>query len=207
MYPLRHRTRKLPDQTLYDLIIPEGTKRTIRESAALEMARRAGKFIRTPEAQALAVLLKTLEALKSDSQTADGNGSMEVYKPPRHREWLCVRPYSSGAHPASAACWFVFQSGTADFAYTPERGALIKRFCAGRPLTISLLAYAWAACPKSEEHYDRNAIMRLIERPEEQTRFTPQKMDSLDDRAIDNLYHNTPGEYARSRRHSTDVLA
>lgn len=103
------------------------------------------------------------------------------------------------------AVYEVFTNATDDYVETSARKMFLLRFAGTRPLTVRLLEQAWKSCQENERRRERGEILNQIERPQPQP-VTGTQLDSLDDSAVDRLYHDSLRAYADSVRRAPGVI-
>lgn len=118
---------------------------------------------------------------------------MEMIHDPRYRG-LC-----------DDAVLFVFEASQSDYVPTPARQAFLLRYAAKRPLTLQLLQQGWRACQDNEKKSERGLILDQMQTPQPFP-VTEAQIDSLDDSAVDRLYHDSLRAYADSIRRAPGVL-
>lgn len=106
------------------------------------------------------------------------------------------------------ACWFCWEAYRKDYSPSAERRRFLRDYCGGRFVTVALLDAAWEACKRAERDALRSSLFSQVG---DETNDTPEasvsSLDRLDDAGIDDLYHRTLREYARSARRQSGVLA
>jgi hypothetical protein len=88
---------------------------------------------------------------------------------------------------------FVFENCNPEYTPTRERRAFIKNFVAARPITIPMLFQAWRDCQKEEQRGFSSVLLQSATAEQRQP-----SLDELDDRQVDQLYHNTLKHIART---------
>jgi hypothetical protein len=101
---------------------------------------------------------------------------------------------------------YVWETATTDFTPTAERREFIRRYVAGRPLTLNLLDAAWTACQASERRFERGELLNSIEQ-RQQTPPTPAEIDSLKDDEVERLYHSSLKAYAETFKRAPGIIA
>ena len=101
------------------------------------------------------------------------------------------------------ACYFCWEAYRKDYSPTPDRRRFLREYCSGRFVTVALLDAAWEECKRSEKDMMRSALLDQVDTEEAEA---PASLDRLDDAGIDNLYHQTLREYARSVKRQPGML-
>jgi hypothetical protein len=102
------------------------------------------------------------------------------------------------------AAYFCWESYRTDYAPSPARRRFLRDYCAGRFVTIALLDAAWEECKRQEKDAMRSALFTPADQPEETG--PTASLDRLDDQGIDDLYHRTLREYARTAKRQSGLL-
>lgn len=95
------------------------------------------------------------------------------------------------------ATWFAFENSRHDYTPTPERREYMKRYIAGRFMTLALLDAAWESCKRHEQDVARGAILGQLETRAAEPQ---QDLDALTDQQIDSLYRSTLRQIAQDSR-------
>jgi hypothetical protein len=105
------------------------------------------------------------------------------------------------------ACLFCWEAYRKDYSPSPDRRAFLHDYCAGRFVTVALLDAAWEECKLTEKDSMRSALFSQVNNEIEETIQAPSvSLDRLDDAGIDDLYHRTLREYARTVKRQSGVL-
>jgi hypothetical protein len=105
------------------------------------------------------------------------------------------------------ACYFCWEHYRTDYSPTTERRKFLHDYCSGRFVTVALLDAAWEQCKRVERDDMRSALLNPVRDENEQTlEGSATSLDRLDDEGIDDLYHRTLKEYARTVKRQTGVL-
>lgn len=105
------------------------------------------------------------------------------------------------------ACLFCWEAYRKDYSPSPDRRRFLREYCAGRFVTIALLDAAWEECKRAERDDMRPGIFNQIGTRASETIEGPSaSLDSLDDAVIDDLYHKTLKEYARTVKRQSGLL-
>ena len=165
------------------LDVAAGTARQLSSSEQLDVAR-------------LAQNGKLFEAIDKFLQYSlpDEEPSTDILTDPAYRDLL------------DSAVLHVWELSAEDYVPTEERRAFIQNYAAGRPLTLTLVGSAWAACKESEKRYQRGELLEQYQRREETAPPTQMELDAMDDDEVNRLYRASLREYVRSIR-SPGVLA
>ena len=106
------------------------------------------------------------------------------------------------------ACLFCWEAYRKDYSPSIARRRFLREYCAGRFVTISLLDAAWDECKRVEKEATRSALFEQVDNDAEETiSGSSPSLDRLDDAGIDDLYHRTLREYARTAKRQSGVLA
>jgi len=105
------------------------------------------------------------------------------------------------------ACLFCWEAYRKDYSPSPDRRRFLRDYCAGRFVTVALLDAAWEECKLVEKDSMRSALLNhvgneAVERIEDPL----PSLDRMDDAGIDDLYHRTLREYARTVKRQSGVL-
>ncbi len=105
------------------------------------------------------------------------------------------------------ACWFCWEAYRKDYSPSAERRRFLRDYCGGRFVTVALLDAAWDECKRAEQDAMRSSLFSQVS-PElgEAPEASAGSLDRLDDAGIDNLYHSTLREYARSVKRQYGVM-
>jgi hypothetical protein len=163
------------------LQVPAGTARQLSSGEILDVSRVAQNG-------------KQFEAIDRflEYSLPDEDPGVEILTDPAYRDLL------------DTAVLYVWELAQEDYSPTAERREFIQNFAAGRPLTLTLVGSAWAACQEKEKTYERSSLLTSIQEPQQPER--PANLDALSDEAVDDLYHRSLQAYARSIR-GAGVLA
>jgi len=105
------------------------------------------------------------------------------------------------------ACWYCWEAYRKDYSPTPDRRRFLREYCAGRFVTVALLDAAWNECKLVERDSMRSALFNQVASDTEQLSEGPSiSLDRLDDAGIDDLYHRTLREYARTVKRQSGLL-
>jgi hypothetical protein len=105
------------------------------------------------------------------------------------------------------ACWFCWEAYRKDYSPSTERRQFLQDYCGGRFVTVALLDAAWEECKVAERDVMRSSLIRQVSNERAETpAASPSSLDRLDDVGIDNLYHSTLREYARSVKRQHGVI-
>lgn len=102
------------------------------------------------------------------------------------------------------ACWFCWEAYRKDYSPSAERREFMRDYCSGRFITVDLLDHAWEECKRVEKDATRSALFNQADDRVETTEIP--SLDRLDDAGIDELYHRTLREYARTVRRQAGVV-
>jgi hypothetical protein len=163
------------------LQVPDGEPRELSEAERLHVSRLA---MRGETAQAIAAYFEF---------ALDEELTMDQVNDPSYRR-VC-----------DDACFYVFETATADYAPTEERRAYLLSYAAGRPLTLVLLQNAWESCKSNEKRYERGELLEQYQRPQD-TAPTLKDLDALDDSSFERLYRDAMRAHLKSIR-GAGVLA
>jgi hypothetical protein len=103
------------------------------------------------------------------------------------------------------ACFYCWEAYRKDFSPSPARRKFLRDYCAGRFVTVALLDAAWDDCKRVERDATRSALFNQVGTEPEHT-IQDSSLDRLDDAGIDDLYHRTLREYARTVKRQSSVL-
>ena len=103
------------------------------------------------------------------------------------------------------ACWFCWEAYRKDYSPSAERRAFLRDYCSGRFVTVDLLDHAWEECKRVEKDATRSAWFNQVDNQTAETTEAPS-LDRLDDAGIDDLYHRTLREYARTAKRQAGVV-
>jgi hypothetical protein len=121
----------------------------------------------------------------------------------REIDWFTIIDDPRYREVCDAACTLAWIHSRDAYSPTPERNEYIQRFCAGRPLTISLLDAAWKACQEAEGRTrDANGNgsggpERNANAPEPEESPTYRELDELSDEAVESQLRGAKKEYSR----------
>lgn len=106
------------------------------------------------------------------------------------------------------ACFLCWEAYRKDYSPSPDRRRFLREYCAGRFVTVALLDAAWEECKRVEKEATRSALFSQVGNEAEETiAGSSPSLDRLDDAGIDDLYHRTLREYARTAKRQSGVLA
>jgi len=94
-------------------------------------------------------------------------------------------------------CWENYRK---DYSPTADRRRFLHEYCAGRFITVALLDAAWEQCKQAERDATRSGLFNQIGNGTAETESPAESLERLDDASIDNLYHRTLREYAKSAK-------
>jgi hypothetical protein len=105
------------------------------------------------------------------------------------------------------ACFFCWEHYRTDYSPTPSTRKFLRDYSAGRFVTIALLDAAWEECKRVEKDSMRSAVFGQVNNEIEEPIQAPSvSLDRLDDAGIDDLYHRTLREYARTVKRQSGLL-
>jgi hypothetical protein len=105
------------------------------------------------------------------------------------------------------ACWFCWEAYRKDYSPSPDRRRFRRDYCAGRFITVALLDAAWQECKRVEGDSMRSALFNQVGNEVEEAIQAPSvSLDRLDDAGVDDLYHRTLREYARTVKRQSGLL-
>ena len=105
------------------------------------------------------------------------------------------------------ACWFCWEAYRKDYSPSPERRRFLRDYCGGRFVTVALLDAAWDECKRAERDAARSELLGQIDiQKAAPVEDGLASLDRLDDAGIDDLYHRTLREYARSAKRQSGIL-
>ncbi|MGD1082492.1 MAG: hypothetical protein ABR881_29600 [Candidatus Sulfotelmatobacter sp.] len=105
------------------------------------------------------------------------------------------------------AVFFAWENYRKDYSPTADRRWFLREYCAGRFVTVALLDAAWEECKCVEKEATRSALLNQVGNETEETiESTSASFERLDDASIDDLYHRTLREYARTAKRQSGVL-
>jgi hypothetical protein len=105
------------------------------------------------------------------------------------------------------ACFFSWEHYRTDYSPTADRRRFLREYCAGRFITVALLDAAWDECKRVERDEMRSSLFNHAGNEVVETVEGPlSSLDRLDNAAIDDLYHRTLREYARTVKRQSGVL-
>ena len=119
---------------------------------------------------------------------------INVAHDPRYRK-ICDR-----------ATLFCFEAAQTDYTPTPERREFLRRYCAGRPLTIAMLQQAWTACQRNESLHQRDELLGISQQRESEAP-SHTGLDALDDRTVERLYHDSLRQYVKTVKRGSGIMA
>jgi hypothetical protein len=165
------------------LDVAAGTARQLSSSETLDVSR-------------LAQNGKQFEAIDRFLQYSlpDEDPGVEILTDPAYRDLL------------DTAVLYVWELAQEDYSPTAERREFIQNFAAGRPLTLTLVGSAWAACQENEKRHLRGELLEQYQRPEDTAPPTQKALDNMGDAEFERLYRDSIRAYAQSVRGS-GVLA
>jgi hypothetical protein len=102
------------------------------------------------------------------------------------------------------ACWFYWEAYRKDYSPSADRRAFLRDYCAGRFITVALLDAGWEECKRVEQDATRSALFNQVGNDVVKTKVP--SLDRLDDDGIDQLYHRTLREYARTVRRQAGLV-
>jgi hypothetical protein len=103
------------------------------------------------------------------------------------------------------ACWFCWEAYRNDYSPSVDRRAFLRDYCSGRFITVDLLDHAWEECKRVEKDATRSALFNQVDNQTAEIIEAPS-LDRLDDAGIDDLYHRTLREYARTVKRQAGVV-
>jgi hypothetical protein len=104
------------------------------------------------------------------------------------------------------ACFFCWEAYRKDYSPSHDRRRFLRDYCAGRFVTVALLDAAWEECKRVEKDVMRSALLDPVGTETEEIIAGPSSLDCLDDGRIDDLYHRTLREYARTAKRQAGLL-
>jgi hypothetical protein len=105
------------------------------------------------------------------------------------------------------ACYFCWEAYRNDYSPSADRRRFLREYCSGRFVTIALLDAAWEECKRVEKDLSRSTLLNSIGSETDETISQPSaSLDRMDDKGIDDLYHRTLREYARTVKRQSGVL-
>jgi hypothetical protein len=106
------------------------------------------------------------------------------------------------------ACLFCWEAYRKDYSPSVSRRDFLHEYCSGRFVTVGLLDAAWEECKRAERDEARSTLFNQVGNEEiERIDTTSPSLDRLDDAGIDDLYHRTLREYARTVKRQPGLLA
>lgn len=106
------------------------------------------------------------------------------------------------------ACWFCWEAYRKDYSPSAERRRFLRDYCGGRFVTVALLDAAWKECKRAERDALRSSLFSQVgDEPNDTPEASVSSLDRLDDAGIDDLYHRTLREYARTTQRQSGVFA
>ncbi len=104
------------------------------------------------------------------------------------------------------ACYFCWEAYRKDYSPSPDRRRFLREYCGDRFVTVALLDAAWEECKRLEKDATRSALFDQVGNQAAHEIEGPASLDRLDDAGIDNLYHRTLREYARTVKRQPGML-
>jgi len=95
-----------------------------------------------------------------------------------------------------AAAWYVFLHGTPQYEDSAEAREFINSYAGGRPLTIELLRFGFAAW--NEQHKAGRGLL-FNQQETESPEALAENLEDLEDSQIDQLFHDVTRESLRSK--------
>jgi hypothetical protein len=156
------------------LQVPAGQARQLSSSEKLDVSR-------------LAQNGRQFEAIDKFLQFSlpDEDPGVEILRDPAYRDLL-----------DTAVLW-VWELAQEDYSPTAERREFIQNFAAGRPLTLTLVGSAWAACQENEKRHLRGELLEQYQRPEDTAPPTQKALDNMGDAEFERLYRDSIRAYAQ----------
>jgi hypothetical protein len=200
-----------------DLLISTGRWTLENLTAAYKALDRAGA-LEYPSNQAHP--LKAAQRLRAEQLAANGDvlGGIVEYVKGRISEeagyevaFTLEDPLDFTTDPAmrpilEEACVFAWEAYRKDYSPSAARRRFLRNYCAGRFVTVGLLDAAWEECKRVEKDATRSALFNQTEDERSPRTNDASGLDTLDDAAIDNLYHKTLREYAHDVKRQSGVL-
>ena len=105
------------------------------------------------------------------------------------------------------ACLFCWEAYRKDFSPSADRRRFLREYCAGRFVTVALLDAAWEECKLAERDAMRSGLFNQVgNEAVERIEGPLPSLDRMDDAGIDDLYHRTLREFARTVKRQSGVL-
>jgi hypothetical protein len=104
------------------------------------------------------------------------------------------------------ACLFAWEAYRKDYSPSHARRTFLRDYCAGRFVTVGLLDAAWEECKRVEKDATRSALFNQPEDERSPRTNDASSLDTLDDAAIDNLYHKALRKYSQDVKRQSGLL-
>jgi hypothetical protein len=206
----------LETEDAQELLISEGHWTLENLTAAYKVLDRAGA-LEYPANQSHP--LKETQRLRAEQLAANGDvlGGIVEYVKGRISEEAADEAAFTLADPLSfttdpqmrpileEACFFCWEAYRKDYSPSHDRRRFLRNYCAGRFVTVALLDAAWEECKRVEKGLSRSALFDQVGNAPEAVE-DPPSLDRLDDQRIDDLYHQTLREYARTAKRQSGML-
>lgn len=118
-----------------------------------------------------------------------------------HSLWRTHSPFTTDPQMRpilEEACLFCWEAYRKDYSPSADRRRFLRDYSAGRFITVALLDAAWEECKRVEKDSMRSALFNHVGNEAVEPIESSSSLDRMDDAGIDDLYHRTLREYART---------